>query len=145
MVCAFRRCSSSWRTMQRKGVMARGGREQAHRAQKLTRQRALCAVSEPETSPYCVSPRVAFVSALVAPIVFCPHTRRPLPPPAPCAPFVSPASSLSRISPSFAEKSGVEGRWVRSVSPSLSADKGNRCTLVSRATPFLQTDCLLAA
>lgn len=57
------------------------GKRQAHGAQKLTRECALCVVSEPEASPYCVSPRVAFVSALVAPIVFCPHTCHPSPPP----------------------------------------------------------------
>lgn len=72
------------------GVMKEeGGEGEAHGGtEKLTRERALCAVSEPEASPYCVSPRVAFVSALVAPIVFCPHTR----------PFCFAASPLSRIS-----------------------------------------------
>lgn len=66
--------SGEGRTMP--GVRREGEEGQAHGGtQKLTRERALCAVSEPEASPYCVSPRVAFVSALVAPIVFCPHTR----------------------------------------------------------------------
>lgn len=84
-----------------------GGRKGKHTgAHKLTRERALCAVSEPEASPYCVSPRVAFVSALVAPIVFCPHTR----------PFCFAASSLSRIS--------LEPR-PRKREASLSTDKGN--------------------
>jgi len=41
-------------------------------AQKLTRESTLCAVSEPEASPYCVSPRVAFVSVFVAPDHFLP-------------------------------------------------------------------------
>lgn len=45
------------------GTKQEGGRANMQ-AQKLTRGSALCAVSEPETSPYCVSWRVAFVSAL---------------------------------------------------------------------------------
>lgn len=98
------------------GVRKEGEEGQAHGGtQKLTRERALCAVSEPEASPYCVSPRVAFVSALVAPIVFCPHTR----------PFCFAASSLSRIS--------LELR-PRKREASLSTDKGNRCVPSSRAT-----------
>lgn len=101
------------------GVRREGEEGQAHGGtQKLTRERALCAVSEPEASPYCVSPRVAFVSALVAPIVFCPHTR----------PFCFAASSLSRIS--------LEPR-PRKREASLSTDKGNRCVPSSRATPLL--------
>lgn len=96
-----------------------GGRKGKHTgAHKLTRERALCAVSEPEASPYCVSSRVAFVSALVAPIVFCPHTR----------PFCFAASSLSRIS--------LEPR-PRKREASLSTDKGNRCVPSSRTTPLL--------
>lgn len=103
----------------RPGVRREGEEGQAHGGtQKLTRERALCAVSEPEASPYCVSPRVAFVSALVAPIVFCPHTR----------PFCFAASSLSRIS--------LEPR-PRKREASLSTDKGNRCVPSSRATPLL--------
>lgn len=62
----------------REGVAVGGRWKSKHRAQKLTRECALCAVSEPEASPYCVSPRVAFVSVLVAPIVFCPHLCHPL-------------------------------------------------------------------
>ena len=99
-----------WRTMHEKGWGGWGGRwKSKHRAQKLTRECALCAVSEPEASPYCVSPRVAFVSVLVAPIVFCPHLRHPLASSSSCllrrhllhpalyAPFVSPPR-LFRIS-----------------------------------------------
>lgn len=103
------------------GVMKEeGGEGEAHGGtEKLTRERALCAVSEPEASPYCVSPRVAFVSALVAPIVFCPHTR----------PFCFAASPLSRISlePRRPRNRGEEA--------SLSTDKGNRCVPSSRPHP----------
>lgn len=94
----------------RKGGDARGKggekvEEQARGAQKLTRESALCAVSEPEASPYCVSPRVAFVSVLVAPIVFYPRPTLSLTlslsclhPPTPL--FCFDASSLSQISDS---------------------------------------------
>lgn len=86
----------------------------------------------------------------IAPCRFCFRSRCPdrflpshMPPLASThyAPFVSPASSLSRISPSLQKGRGEE----RLVSLSLSADKGSWCALVSRATPFLHSDCLLAA
>lgn len=119
------------------------GKRQAHGAQKLTRECALCVVSEPEASPYCVSPRVAFVSALVAPIVFCPHTCHPTPPPT--TPLLFRPPRLFRESRPACKREEERRGEERLVSLSLSADKGNWCALVSRATPFLHSDCLLAA
>lgn len=78
--------------------------------QKLTRESALCAVSEPEASPYCVSPGVAFVSVLVAPDRFLPYA---LPPPA------CPSARYCRLRP-------FVSRWLVSLSRIFSRQKRAR-------------------
>lgn len=99
--------------------------EKRARAQKLTRESALCAVSEPEASPYCVSSRVAFVSVFVTPDHFLPLRSPPLRPPSPC-PFVS-SGSLSRVLLSSGAHSYVKFSTAR-------RDKGELCTILRDAT-----------
>lgn len=136
--------ATAWRTMHEKGWWL-VGEEASTRGTEVNT--GVCIVC---------GERAGSVAILrIAPCRFCFRSRCPdrflpshMPPHASThyAPFVSPASSLSRISPSLQKRRGEERRGEeRLVSLSLSADKGNWCALVSRATPFLHSDCLLAA
>lgn len=82
--CARNAETAGWEG-EREGDARRGERQQRG-TQVNTERSALCAVSEPEASPYCVSPRVAFVSVFVGPDHFLPLRSsspplRPLPSP----------------------------------------------------------------
>ena len=112
-------CERSKRMM---GKVACG--EKRARAQKLTRESALCAVSEPEASPYCVSSRVAVVSVFVIPDHFLPLRSPPLRPPPLCS-FVS-SGSLSRVLLSSGAHSYVKFSTAR-------RDKGELCTILRDA------------
>lgn len=91
-----------------------------------TRESALCAVSEPEASPYCVSPRAAFVSVFVASDHFLP-LRSP------------PSARPSRLCyvllfrPVLFRESSSRQERTRTLS-SVRRDKGELCTILRGAT-----------
>lgn len=105
------RCKDWW------GRRRAARRERA--TQKLTRESALCAVSEPEASPYCVSLRVAFVSVFVAPDHFLP--------------LRSPPSARRRcvllFRPVLFRESSSRQERTRTLS-SARRDKGELCTIL---------------
>lgn len=105
------RCKDWW------GRRRAARRERA--TQKLTRESALCAVSEPEASPYCVSLRVAFVSVFVAPDHFLP--------------LRSPPSARRRcvllFRPVLFRESSSRQERTRTLS-SARHDKGELCTIL---------------
>lgn len=104
--------------------------------QKLTRESALCAVSEPEASPYSVSLRVAFVSVFVAPDHFLPLRSLPSPPPARRRYVLLFRPVLFRESSSRQER-------TRTLS-SARHDKGELCTILWDATHSYRAFSLLS-